>query len=90
MRGQVVTLQHFQFLSEPDGINHVLWVFMIYEDPKHFRYLGMVDVDSDLPLKVTPQNAVEHIQAEKDIFKEDFKLKVGLAGNLLRRSLWHT
>ena len=49
----------------------------------------MVTVEADLPIKMTAAQAVEHINAEKELYKDDFVLKVELAGNLLRRSLWH-
>ena len=53
------------------------------------RFLGMVTVDSDLPMKISNDSARSLVKDESDVLGRDFKVIVGLAGCLLRRSLYH-
>ena len=89
MRGNSATFEHFQYLASPEGLAHCMEVFTIYEDAKHQRYMGMVTVEADLPLKLDTTVKREYIKTESQILGEDFVLKVNLSGQLLRRSLWH-
>ena len=89
-RGQVASLDHFAYLASPRGLDHVRQVFFEIEACKTLRYLGMATVDSDLPAILSRERAKLYISNESTLYQQDFKVKVALAGTLLRRSLWHT
>ena len=63
-RGDTASLQHFAYLASPSGLQHVTKVLSIFEDCTTLRFLGMITVDSDLPMIVDSSRAKSYVSSE--------------------------